>query len=417
MPLFWLPPLPEWAAQLVSILPLCALIEFSEEALKLHVFELAGLIPLWSWPVSPKGARLLLSSDNSIDACCLDRPGASPELHCMDGKYGDHYPSSAAATTRLYLSAQSITKRVSNPFEKNPNLSRRQKLDLYLVRPMPTSQSGLWILRGWEKLHGVVSPRYATSALTGWMLWLAILILSLVSGTYLGFAYLLLMPITGTAASLLLGGQARNLLASENPGTEDRLVVVTDSLNGGSWSAYYGPKDPINALLNRPLLRPTRPSHPHLLRWIIRLCVSTQWILLIVSSALQGWDAAVVTAWTAFCALFVTYIYPPERAAADWLRFNCGLAISRIRTAFTTRRPLLSALAYINPDRDQTAWMDPILAKAEERTQWEKAMFELIATGQTDEKWAKEYWMHLVVEGVEMGKKLEQAVKQELARP
>ncbi|CAI7638160.1 unnamed protein product [Penicillium bialowiezense] len=407
MPLIGLPSLPGWAAQLVSILPLCALIEFSEEALKLHIFELAGLIPLWSWPISPRGARLLLSSDSSIDACCLDRPGASPELHCMDGKYGDHYPSSAAATTRLYLAVQRITKRISNPFEKTPNRSRRQKLDLYLVRPLPNPQAGLWILRGWEALHGPVSPRYAVSAM----------LVCLLSGTYLGFAYLLLMPITGAATTFLLGGKARNLLASENPGSQDRLVVVTDSLNGGSWKAYYGPKDPINALLNRPLLRVDRPSHPHFIRWVLRICVSMQWILIIAVSATQSWDAVVVTTWTALCALFVTYIYPPEQAAADWLRFNCGVAVSRLRATFTTRRPLLSALTYINPDRQQTAWMDPILAKAEERTQWEKAMFELIETDQVDEKHAKEYWMQLVVEGVEVGKQLQAALKQELARP
>ncbi|KAK1718249.1 hypothetical protein BDP67DRAFT_504976 [Colletotrichum lupini] len=83
-----LPNSPPWAQQLVGILPLTALIESIEEAAKLHVFELSGLTPAWCWPISPKGARLLLSTDDTTNACCLDRPGAVHTLHCMDTKFG-----------------------------------------------------------------------------------------------------------------------------------------------------------------------------------------------------------------------------------------------------------------------------------------------------------------------------------------
>ncbi|KAJ2979090.1 hypothetical protein NQ176_g3457 [Zarea fungicola] len=327
----------------------------------------------------------------------------------MDEKYGDHYPSSAAATTRLYLKEQKVDSKIENPFEKEPDRSRRQKLDLYLLKPTQIGQSR-WTI--WERLCGPVSTRYAICVLIGWSIWGFTLLTCILGGAYLGVAYLLLMPLTGKMVTLLRGGKPRDLLASENPGDQNRLVVVTDSLNGGNWSAYYGPKDPVNALLNRPLLRTDRPAHPNLLRWFIRAFVSLQWILIIASSAFQGWDAAVITIWTATCALFVTYVYSPERAAADWLRYNCGLEVTRIRTAFTTRRPMLSALAYINPDRMMTTWMDPILAKADERTQWENAMFQYMESGETDEKYAKEYWMCMIEEGVEMGKKLETTLKQ-----
>ncbi|KAK1453449.1 hypothetical protein CMEL01_05108 [Colletotrichum melonis] len=83
-----LPNLPPWAQQFTGILPLTALIEFIEEAAKLHVFELSELTPAWCWPISPKGARVLLSTDDTTNACCLDRPCAVPTLHCMDAKFG-----------------------------------------------------------------------------------------------------------------------------------------------------------------------------------------------------------------------------------------------------------------------------------------------------------------------------------------
>ena len=75
-------------AQLVIILPLTALLEFVDDAKKLHVFKLCGITSSWNWPLTPKDARLLLSADNIANACCPDRPGAAPTLSCMDGNYG-----------------------------------------------------------------------------------------------------------------------------------------------------------------------------------------------------------------------------------------------------------------------------------------------------------------------------------------
>ena len=86
-----LPPLAPWLQQLAGILPLCALIEFIDNATKLHVFQLNRSVPIWNWPVTPAGARLLLSSGglSADEACHLDQAGQSPVLHCIDGRYGD----------------------------------------------------------------------------------------------------------------------------------------------------------------------------------------------------------------------------------------------------------------------------------------------------------------------------------------
>jgi hypothetical protein len=59
-PLIVSPHLPAWAQQLAGLVPLSALIEFIDIGMKLHLFELAGSVALWNWPVTPAGAKLLL---------------------------------------------------------------------------------------------------------------------------------------------------------------------------------------------------------------------------------------------------------------------------------------------------------------------------------------------------------------------
>ncbi len=62
------------------------------------MFELAGCVPLWNWPVTPAGARLLLATADNDHACCLDREEHSTVLHCVDGRYGDCYAASTPTT-------------------------------------------------------------------------------------------------------------------------------------------------------------------------------------------------------------------------------------------------------------------------------------------------------------------------------
>jgi hypothetical protein len=92
-PLVTPPPLTIWEQQLAGIVPLSALIEFIDVATKLHIFELTGTVPTWNWPVTPTGARLLLSDEDTTDSCCLDRIAHSMTLHCIDGRLGTYIPA------------------------------------------------------------------------------------------------------------------------------------------------------------------------------------------------------------------------------------------------------------------------------------------------------------------------------------
>jgi hypothetical protein len=102
--------------------------------------------------------------------------------------------------------------------------------------------------------------------------------------------------------------------------------------------------------------------------------------------------------------------------------------VKRIQVQFSTRRSLLSALVFLNPDTQQrnTKWIDPILKQSEDREKWESALLEyirsgmssystlhsvriadlLLCTGKIDEKAAKHYWWKFIEEGIDMGKKL-----------
>ncbi len=125
------PVLSPWQQQLAGLLPLSSLIEFIDLTTKLHIFQLNGSVPLWNWPVTPIGARLLLSNEDNSTACCLDHSDGSAVLHCIDGRYGDWYPCSTPSTTRLCISAQKANAMIRN---LSPNMAdakaRRQKLDI-----------------------------------------------------------------------------------------------------------------------------------------------------------------------------------------------------------------------------------------------------------------------------------------------
>ena len=126
---------PTWVQQLMGILPLSAFIEFVDVATRLHVFELNGSVPLWSWPITPAGARLLLSTGDTGNACYLDRPTHSFDLHCIDGRYGNCYPSCTSTTLRLYISAQKSDIAVDNTSSNMTDKGlRKQSLDVFIIR-------------------------------------------------------------------------------------------------------------------------------------------------------------------------------------------------------------------------------------------------------------------------------------------
>lgn len=371
---FPLPELPAWAAQLAGILPLTGLFELIDASEKLHSLELAAAVPLWNWPITPAMARSLFSNDN-VDACYLDSVRQSQTLHCIDGRFGDLYPSSTPTTSLMCGQTRRPATVISNPWlDKETPRGRRQKLKVIVLmenldQPQPrlsiSSSARLWM------------------SILGWLCWAGVSITSLSARLYIAAAYLALIPLMGATIGLTHGNAPRQL--PDSPLDHERMVIATHSLNGTAWCAFYGESKLLNTLLNRPLCRVNaRPSGRFPLGLLLRLLIAGQWVLSVGSCALRDWNAIVIFAWLMFCTLYSAFVYPLQVCVQDWLRQSCNLSAECIDVEFTTRRSMLSALVCLNPDTKEkrTAWIDPILRESEDRDMWQKALLNYILTSE-----------------------------------
>lgn len=382
------PALPFWTQQLAGILPLTALIEFIDLLTKLHVFELAGLVPLWNWPVTPAGARLLLATADNAHACCLDRENLSTVLHCIDGRYGDCYPGSTPTTTRLIVTAHKDAFTVPND---SPNLleksNRTQALKVILLsqKPIPyRSQPMLGTARRVSIWRRICSPsvRYMLVSYAGWLCWVGAMIISGMCCLYLAAAYLILLPLTGLAIRSTHGGIRRGLL-DEGASEFKRMIVATSNFNGTHWWLFYGGSRTLNSLLNKPLFRTGCARRPRLVRILLQALIACQWVAAVGSCALQDWNAIIVSIWLLFCALTSSYLSTPQNGVRDWLERDCNVNVTCIGAEFSSRRAMLSAMLYLNPDSKErrTSWINPILAPCAERNEWETALLDFIENG------------------------------------
>ena len=399
---------PTWVQQLMGILPLSALVEFIDVATKLHVFELNGSVPLWSWPITPAGARLLLSTEDISNACCLDRPTRSFDLHCIDGRYGNYYPSCIPTTLWLYISAQKSDITVENTSSNMADKGlRKQSLDTFIVcdqDPVPSKWSRSRLSRILNRFLSGRSPKYWLLSGVGWLCLIGFTVVSLLAGLYIASAYLILMPFTGFIVQLTHGGGPRRLL-DQPVSPWARLVVVNSSLNSSEWSAFYGRSSTLNALLNKPLVRPSITPAPNTLRHLIRLTIGGQWILAVGACARQDWNALFISSWILLCSVLSNYGYQPEESIQDWLQYTCSIHMKKVHADFSTRRALLSALIYLNPDsKDKcTDWIDPILSNRRERSDWESTALKFIETIPYDDETMKgKYWWKYLMEGYEV---------------
>lgn len=416
-----LPSLPTWAQQLGGTLPLSALIEFIDIATKMHLYELSGCVPLWNWPITPVGARLLLSHSGSSDACFLDRTGQSAALECFDGRHGDHYPCSAPATTQLWASATNIDVEIPNT---HPNMcnahSRQQILDIFQVSQIdPCKSSHLrrpafsvsQLIRMTQK-----KTAYRLVNLFGWLFWAGIATISVLSQLYIAVAYLLMMPMTGIAIAIIHGNQPRQLL-SRVVAPEDRMIIASDNTNASTWWAFYGKNYPLNSLLNTPLYRRENLRPRLMARLVLQLLILGQWAAALASCSVQDWNALFISMWIVFCAFTTSYLTKADHMTRDWVKYDCHVRVKRIRARFSSRRALLSSLVYLNPDSKdgRSSWMDSILSPtSSDRRDWELALFRYIdMKNQADEKAIMhEYWWKFIVEGVDVGR----SVKEELEK-
>lgn len=443
----------KWTAELAGILPLSALIDFLDIPPKFHVFELAGAAPLWSWPVTPAGSRLLLSEDISpLQACYLDRYGNSVALQGSDGRYGDRYLIASPETVRLCLSSQHA-RIIENDHENmHEDDKRTQNLDIVYVFRFPNAVdhdvSSSWLRYIFRDTLWMHSPIYLATSFFGWMFWAGMMIMSGILQTWVSLAFLALMPGTGIIVFILFGSRPRTLL-SEKPSEYNRLILVSEHENSTDWTAFYGESSIVNSLLNRQL-EPKGPmkvkGRQYLLRLLLRALIFAQWAAALGAAAKKDWNAYFICFWIAFCIFVHSYILKPERAAKDWLNSTAKAQIQRYQMQVSSRRALLNTIISLNPDtftpNNRTKfydggmkWIDPILKSGPERSKWEEATLEAMAevssnisdanldsenyratnenflSGEWNEKYKGSYWRRFIQEGIYVAAKIKHEAK------
>ena len=372
------PKLSGMPANVAGILPLSALIDFTDAEQTLHWYQLSGRGMMWNWVITPACARLLLSHDGTR-ACCLDQGGNVTPLICLDGLWGDVYPCSSPSTVRACMGVAALKKIDLPPREGGGD--RPQRLRIILVsRAESEKKKGLFRDKsGWY---------WATVSVFGWVAFLAALVTTVLAGLYIAASYLIVLLLTGVVMRFPYGHRARQITTSKPPHFR-RLVIATDNFNGDEWTAFIGLNNLVNPLLNRPLQPIKPPTHPRLLQWLLFILVALQWGLTVTACGYQDWNAFVVFAWIALCGLTSSFLYGEHASTKSWLESN-GLRLERTEEVeLSCRRSMLSLLVALNPDKlidTSTKWINPILAPSEERTAWEAALRDCLNKDQWEEK-------------------------------
>ncbi|KAI1490445.1 hypothetical protein F5X96DRAFT_694669 [Biscogniauxia mediterranea] len=433
-----------WVSELAGILPLSALIEFIDLPPKLHIYQLAGFAALWNFPITPAGSRLLLSSkDSFLDPnCYLDHFGNSIGLLGLDGRYGSRYYISSPETTRICLRvhpAHIIKNSHDNMKGDDLRLQNLEIIHVSRFQPHPQREPP-----SWPRRIRLKSMRMRLAHICGWIVLLAMIVMSGILQTWLSLAFLVLMPITGVVVLGIHGSNPRRLLV-EKPTRWNRLILVAEHENTTNWMAFYGETTILNSLLNRPL-KPLdsgeRTPLTTMLRMVLRVLILGQWAIVLGAAAVKNWNAYFITFWIAFCIFMQAYVMPPEQGAKEWMKSYAGIQIQRCHTTLSSRRALLNTIIALNPDtfsllpgtdqdnRDNFApgamkWIDPILGTGPERVKWEeatlKAMNDItthfppkktknpesnVPSAEWKEEYKKEFWAPFILEGIYMAAKI-----------
>lgn len=394
-----------WISELAGILPLSALIDFIDVPSKLHIFELVGGVPLWSWPITPAGSRLLLSNKATQESLCLDRFGYSTSLVALDSRFGDQYFVSSPETLRLAVESQHVVT-VENKHEnmKAENL-RAQSLEVVFVHRTEEEGRGKGSeiqpsssrLQHWS-LH---SPSFLVVSMAGWFTLFGLIVTTVIFRYYLATAFLALMPVTGIFVQNIYGIRPRKLLVTDSS-TYNRMIVVSEHMNSADWTAFYGESTILNSLLNRPLkpmgAKENSPAVLKLQMAVLSFLILGQWGMVIGASATKDWDSFFICFWIVVCIVTHAYIITPRSQAKDWLKTCANINLRRYRTKVSSRRALLNTLISLNPDtfaeskdpqevlkedttqlNDQALrWIDPILKISGNRTLWERATLDAL---------------------------------------
>ncbi|RFU77303.1 hypothetical protein TARUN_4921 [Trichoderma arundinaceum] len=231
-----------WVGELAGILPLTAFIDFIDFT-KIHIFELTGgALPLWSWPVTPAGGRLLLSDEYMQKSCCLDREGRTQALMVSDGRYGDQYALNNPETLKMCISSQGVHIIDNNHSNMLSEFVRAQDLEIILVsRTHPEHKFKPPI--GWPgRLLGpwlTFPHRHLFISIMGWLMLFGMIIMSGILRCFLSLAFLIVIPITGVTIYCLYGRRPRVLPFTPSSGY-NRLTLNPDTF---SWDWHTGQDD------------------------------------------------------------------------------------------------------------------------------------------------------------------------------
>lgn len=418
-----------WVPQLAGILPLSTLIDFINVPQMLHIFELTGAVPLWCWPITPSGSRLLLSDREVEDTCCLDVFGSSQSIICLDGRFGDKYYAASPETLRLCLAT---VKPIQIPND-SPNMMREDKRPqrLQVVHVSRRAQSNTTVKR-----H---ARTFYAASLAGWVVLAGLLVLAIIMQCWLTLAFLIDVPLTGLIVFYLRSGNPR-VLRVDHGSDFNRIVVATLHMNATNWMCFYGESTIVNSLLNRPLRRQREISRDHwVLGLALRLLILGQWAMAIAAAAIQEWDAFFITFWIMMCIFSHSYLFSPERSTTSWMKHFAQIHLEKFEVTLSSRRALLNTIMALNPDtfpydlktsqekHDQLysgalKWIDPILAQGPDRTRWQEAtrlaMTEAAEKNSSQEKrldsdedtssksFEANYWYRFIGEGVDIATKI-----------
>jgi hypothetical protein len=421
-----------WTQELAGILPLSALVDFLDLTRSLHVHQLCGALPLWSWSVAPSGSRLLLSGLKSTESCYLDRFENCPKIpQCLDGRYGDKYYMANPETLKLCLEDVKTTKIVNSHENMQRDDGRVQNLDIVFVRRLKPGTKQ-------------VSPFGAVASAFGWVLLIICTAIAIWLGLWFMVSYLMLVTLTGVVISVVNSGQPRRL--SGNQGSNfSRIVISSQHTNETNWVVFTGESSIVNSLLNRPL-KPNvrRDLGSAALSVALRGLVFGQWVVAIGAAAMKGWDAYGITFWILFCIISHRVFFSAKSSAKDWLTRYAEIDIQRFQIVLSSRRALLNAIMALNPDsfpkeasNDQTIldrldeqglrWMDSILAPSSDRRRWQEAsrvamaeeLYKLLPENQRkecapNEDWKEVYksyyWCRYISEGIQIAAKIREEI-------
>lgn len=442
-----------WLGELAGILPLSALIDFIDVPMKLHVYQLAGYVPLWSWPVTPAGSRFLLSAESRQESASFDRFGHSMHVipQALDGRYGDRYFISSPETLRLALESQHVVI-VENDHENMLNAAgKMQNLDLIFIS---RAEGGLAKRR--SLLLSALSVRFVATSVLGWVLLCACIVATAIFRLYVATAFLLLMPVTGAVVHVIYGDYPR-LLYGDSRSSFKRMCIATEHAHSVNWTVFHGESTLVNSLLNRPLSPAGRGRATltglslRLAQLVLRGVILGQWALAIGAAATKGWDSFFICFWIFFCNAAHAYLIPPAVLVGDWARRCAGIELRRYRTKLSSPRAALNTLVTLNPDtfiitgettngkgrelcRLGLSWVDTFLKPSHSRTIWENATRDALnevagrdpaelASGEfrradpspLSVQWNNDYsgrdcyWKPSIVEGIYMAAKIRQA--------